>query len=108
MEKQVKQRLEKAGINVDSALARFMGNEGLFLKFLEKFLQDRSFEGLLEAVKNEDARQAFQYAHTLKRRLRKSFHGRIVRSYLQTDRVFPGRQLSERRRHAEGDFRCLL
>lgn len=66
MEKQVKQRLEKAGINVDSALARFMGNEGLFLKFLEKFLQDRSFEGLLEAVKNEDARQAFQYAHTLK------------------------------------------
>ena len=60
----MRQRLMDAGINVDTGISRFMGNEGLFLKFLGKFLQDTNFAGLAEAVK--DVEEAFRCAHTLK------------------------------------------
>ena len=62
----MRQRLMDAGINVDTGIGRFMGNEGLFLKFLGKFLQDTNFAGLTEAVKKQDVEEAFRYAHTLK------------------------------------------
>lgn len=62
----MRQRLMDAGINVDTGISRFMGNEGLFLKFLGKFLQDTNFAGLAEAVKKQDVEEAFHCAHTLK------------------------------------------
>ena len=62
----MRQRLMDAGINVDTGISRFMGNEGLFLKFLGKFLQDTNFAGLAEAVKKQDVEEAFRCAHTLK------------------------------------------
>lgn len=62
----MRQRLMDAGINVDTGISRFMGNEGLFLKFLGKFLQDTNFAGLAEAVKEQDVEEAFRCAHTLK------------------------------------------
>ena len=62
----MRQRLMDAGINVDTGIGRFMGNEGLFLKFLGKFLQDTNFAGLAEAVKEQDVEEAFRCAHTLK------------------------------------------
>lgn len=62
----MRQRLMDAGINVDTGISRFMGNEGLFLKFLGKFLQDTNFAGLAEAVKKQDVEDAFRCAHTLK------------------------------------------
>ena len=66
MENNMRQRLMDAGINVDTGISRFMGNEGLFLKFLGKFLQDTNFAGLAEAVKKQDVEEAFRCAHTLK------------------------------------------
>ena len=66
MEEERKKRLTEAGIHVDSGIARFMGNEGLFLKFLGKFLQDTNYEGLVQAVDRGDIREAFRFSHTLK------------------------------------------
>lgn len=62
----MRQRLLDAGIDVDTGISRFMGNEGLFLKFLGKFLQDTNFAGLTEAINKKDCGEAFRYAHTLK------------------------------------------
>lgn len=66
MEDYKKQRLTEAGIQVDSGLSRFMGIEGIFLKFLGKFLQDTNYQELVQAVKKGDTQQAFRLAHTLK------------------------------------------
>ncbi len=59
-------RLEAAGVDVEEALARFMGNEALMMKFLLRFPQDPSFQQLKEALARRDAAQAFAAAHTFK------------------------------------------
>ena len=43
MDERKKQQLEAAGIDVADALARFMDNEALMLKFLLRFPQDQNF-----------------------------------------------------------------
>ena len=58
--------LEEAGINVEDALARFMNNEGLMLKFLLRFPQDPNFQLLREAMDKQDLQGAYNAAHTLK------------------------------------------
>ena len=66
MEDHKKKQLTQAGIHVDDGLSRFMENEGLFLKFLGKFLQDTNYEGLVQAVEKGDVQAAFRFSHTLK------------------------------------------
>lgn len=66
MEQSTKQRLIDAGINVESGIARFMGHEELYLKFLKKFSQDTNFQELQEAVNQKDTEKCFRCAHTLK------------------------------------------
>lgn len=61
-----KQRLSECGVNVDTALERFMNNEGIFVRFLGKFLNDVSMQGFLDAVEKKDFTEAFHQAHTLK------------------------------------------
>lgn len=61
-----KQRLLDAGIAVDGALARFLGNEALLLRFLGKFAQDPNFAALCAALEEGRTRDAFLSAHTLK------------------------------------------
>ena len=58
--------LEQAGVDVDEALGRFMGSEGLMMKFLLRFPQDENFARLCQAMEAGDAGQAFEAAHTLK------------------------------------------
>ena len=41
MEAKIKELLEAAGIRPESALERFMGNEGIYQKFAWKFLDDK-------------------------------------------------------------------
>ncbi len=53
-------------MNVDSALERFMGNEKMLLKYLNRFLEEKSYASLLEAVQKDDAEGAAIAAHTLK------------------------------------------
>lgn len=50
----------------NGALARFVGNEALYEKFLLKFLSDPNFPGLKACVDAKNYTDAFQYAHTLK------------------------------------------
>ncbi len=61
-----KAKLEEAGINVEEALGRFMNNEGLMMKFLLRFPQDKNYPQLQEAMAAGDAEAGYRAAHTLK------------------------------------------
>lgn len=66
MDKLQYNQLIAAGVDVDDALGRFMGNEELMLRFLLYFPQDPSFPQLKEALDRNDAEAAFEAAHALK------------------------------------------
>ena len=66
MDQTKKHQLESAGVDVDQALNRFMGNEALMLKFLLRFPSDENFSRLRQAIAHGDATTAFKAAHTLK------------------------------------------
>lgn len=66
MDKQSRDLLRQAGIDVDDALGRFMGNEGLLARFLGQFPDDPNYRALVEAVAGGDRAGALTAAHTLK------------------------------------------
>ncbi|OUQ28937.1 hypothetical protein B5E77_00800 [Lachnoclostridium sp. An131] len=66
MNEALRKKLLGAGVDLDSALERFMGNEGLYLRFAGRFLEDRNYEELLKAMEKGDTKAAFAAAHTLK------------------------------------------
>lgn len=61
-----RKRLEDNGINVGSALDRFMGNEKLLEKYLGRFLEEKSYAALDAAIKADDKEGAAAAVHTLK------------------------------------------
>lgn len=54
------------GTDVSGALNRFIDNAELYKKFLRKFPEDGSFPGLMANLSEENVKDAFYYAHTLK------------------------------------------
>ena len=58
--------LKDYGADVDEALVRCMNNEGFYLKLVRKFLEDRNFTGLKEALDAHDLDRAFECAHAVK------------------------------------------
>ena len=58
--------LNSVGINTDSAVQRFMGNEGLYARMLKKFLDDKTYEMLTESVSARKGDEALAASHTLK------------------------------------------
>lgn len=66
MDESRKKELVEAGVNVDAALDRFMGNEKLLTRFLLKFSQDKNYDRLVSAMEKEDYNDAFEAAHALK------------------------------------------
>ena len=58
--------LKAAGNDVDGALARFMGKESMYLKFLGKLSADDTYNQLLAALEAGDATAGFAASHTLK------------------------------------------
>ena len=58
--------LKDWGCDVDSALARFMGNEDLYLSFIPRIALDPAFDKLGDALKENRVEDAFHEAHTLK------------------------------------------
>lgn len=58
--------LSQSGIEVEQALERFMNNEALYLRFLNKFLQDENFSGIASSASSGDYDAMLTYAHTLK------------------------------------------
>lgn len=66
MEQEKLDRLAENGIDVESALERFMGNSALFERFLNKFAADTGYENLKQAVAEKDAEKMLSTSHALK------------------------------------------
>lgn len=66
MEEIRKEKLLQGGVNIETAMERFMGNEELFVRFLKKLHQDNSYELLKTAMAEKRYKDAFTAAHTLK------------------------------------------
>lgn len=61
-----KRQLIEAGVDFQRSLERFMNNEALYEKFLDRFPQDSNYRQLAQAVAQGDEKQAEIAAHTLK------------------------------------------
>lgn len=66
MEWKYKEQLRNAGVDLQTALDRFMNNEALYTKILFKFPLDNSFNNLKEQLTQNNIQEAFAAAHTLK------------------------------------------
>ena len=65
MEAWKKEQLTAAGVDVHGALERFMGNEALLERMLQRFTGDANYAQLLAAADKRDAEEALRAAHTL-------------------------------------------
>lgn len=66
MDAAFKTELEEMGMDVNTTVNRFMGNEALYLKFLYKFQNDQSVANIQQHIAEQNAEEAFKSAHTLK------------------------------------------
>ena len=66
MEQAKLEMLAAAGVDPAEALERFMGSEALLVRFLGRFMQDTTYQKLVQAVEAEDWQQALAASHTLK------------------------------------------
>lgn len=66
MKDETKLALEALGMDLNQTLARFVGNESLLFRFLNRFPDDQTFEKLVAAMDAGDTKDAFHQAHTLK------------------------------------------
>lgn len=66
MTSEYKEKLQAYGVNLDSALNRFMENEQFYERILSKFPKDENFILMENSLKENNIPQAFRYAHTLK------------------------------------------
>ena len=61
-----REMFEAYGADYHSTMARFMGNEAMYMKFLDMLFKDDNLEKLGEALEKQDYEEAFSAAHTLK------------------------------------------
>lgn len=66
MDETFRKQLEENGADVDMTLKRFMGNEAIYMKFIMKFLDDKSFDSIKECMGKGEYEEVFKHAHTLK------------------------------------------
>ena len=59
-------KLNKFGVDTSDALARLMNNEELYLKLINKFILDDSFNKLKDAINFKNLKDAFYLSHALK------------------------------------------
>ena len=64
MDREQMEKLAAAGINAVDAMERFMGSDALYKKYMEMFVQDRTYFDLCRAVSTGDWRQAQDASHT--------------------------------------------
>lgn len=60
------EKLEKLGLDYKTGLSRFLGNSGVYFKFLNSFAYEPDSEKLKKAVETKDREAVFQTAHALK------------------------------------------
>lgn len=61
-----KEIFEAYGGDYDTTMARFINNEKMYIKFLDKFFEDESMDKLGSALGENNLKGAFEAAHTLK------------------------------------------
>lgn len=66
MDEKYKQELEKNGADVKGSIDRFLGQEEIYAKFLKKTIDSPEFEKLTTCLEQEDYKEAFHCAHTIK------------------------------------------
>ncbi len=66
MDEKFRKSLEDNGTDVETVLKRFLGNEAMYMKFIMKFMDDKSYEGVIESIEKKDYEEAFKSAHSLK------------------------------------------
>lgn len=66
MKQDIKETLQKNGIQVEKTLQRFMGKEELYERILLKFKEDLTFERYQKAAEKKDWEEVFRELHTLK------------------------------------------
>lgn len=66
MENTTRNILTEVGINVDSAMNRFLDDEDMYFEFLNQFLEDNLMSRLEQVVNAGQVKEAFDVAHTLK------------------------------------------
>lgn len=59
-------KFEAYGGDYSDTMARFMGNEAMYRKFLGMLFQDQNLQKLGDALEGGDMQAAFEAAHTLK------------------------------------------
>lgn len=58
--------LKDRNVDVDKALERMKGNKDVYKDFLTEFFEDPDFTELKRSIDEENAKEAFEYAHGLK------------------------------------------
>lgn len=61
----IRECYEQMGADYDNVLSR-LGSDAIVERFAMKFLQEKTFDNLKEAIEKKDAEEAFRAAHTLK------------------------------------------
>lgn len=62
----LKEKLISLGVDYDTTLERFVGDESFYLDFLFEFTQDEHIHILEKALLEKDLKTAFHAAHTFK------------------------------------------
>lgn len=60
------ERLRQAGVDTDSAINRFMGNEALFLKFMRRLPDTLKIAEMKQTLEEENGEDFYSYVHDLK------------------------------------------
>lgn len=66
MDEKFRRQLEESGADVEATLKRFMGNDGIYQKFLGKFPNDPNYANLGTNMESGDYEEAYKCAHALK------------------------------------------
>ncbi|MGN0403544.1 MAG: Hpt domain-containing protein [Acetatifactor sp.] len=66
LEDSTREKILEAGVDVDSALNRFMGKDDLLIRFLKKLTQDKNCELFRDSMNKGNYEEAFAASHTLK------------------------------------------
>ena len=62
-----RERLENLGVDIEETMERFVENEALYFRCLNKLQDDKNYSLLIEAIdEGNDATKAFDAAHALK------------------------------------------
>lgn len=66
METVLKEKLETLGVDWETTIRRFLGNEEMYQKFLKKFSRDTNYALLKQAIEAGRYSEVERLAHTLK------------------------------------------